>query len=100
MGCRIRPAVGLFNERQAGFGNPFDARQNKEAFLPGAEVQATEFLNALRGDWLRRLPQAGEVLLLLLAALAGGALVWLRPVPAAVTALAVAGLALGPAVAG
>ena len=95
-----RPLVGMFNAQQDEFGNPFDFWRNKELFMPGVEVHATELLNLLRGDWLRRLPQTGEVLLLLLAAIFGGALAWLRPIPAAITALTGAGLALGLSFAG
>ncbi len=95
-----RPLVGVFNERQDEFGNPFDFWQNKELFMPGVEVHATEMLNLLRGDWLHRLSRRQETLLLLLAALFGGGLVWLRPIPAAVVAGAGMALALGLSLAG
>lgn len=95
-----RPVVGGINDRLDEFGNPFDFWRNKELFMPGVEVHATQLLNAMNGDWLQRLPPGREVFLCLLAAIFGGALVWLRPVPATMVAALGAGVALGLAVIG
>lgn len=61
-------------------------------FMAGVEVQATMFLNLLRGDWLTRWTPGTELaILLILGALAGAGLVWLRPVAATIAAAGVAG---------
>ncbi|MBI3848736.1 MAG: CHASE2 domain-containing protein [Verrucomicrobia bacterium] len=96
-----RPMAELFNERQDEFRNPFHSWKHKELFMPGVEVHATELLNLIRGDWLRRLSRAREMIILLAVALLfGGGLVWLRPIPATMAALAGAGVALGVSLAG
>ena len=52
-------------------------------FEPAVNVQATQFLNLLRGDWLRRLSEKQEVtLILLFGLLLGFGLVLFRPLPA------------------
>jgi adenylate cyclase len=59
-----------------------------KGFAPGVEIQATAFLNLLRGDWLTRLPFIIELSLLLLAAVVGGfGLMCLRPLPATLVTL-------------
>ena len=84
------------NERRDEFRNPFHSWRNKEFFMPGVEVHATEILNLLRGEWLRRLGTASEAgVLLMIGIVFGGGLVWLRPVPATGVAVAGAVLALG-----
>ncbi len=91
-----RPMAGPFQERQDEFRNPFHSWGHKELFMPGVEVHATELLNLVRGDWLRRLsPGAESAGLLIVAILFGGGLIWLRPIPATVVALAGAGAVLG-----
>ncbi|TAL06033.1 MAG: CHASE2 domain-containing protein, partial [Verrucomicrobia bacterium] len=94
-----RPITGLFQERKDEFRSPFHSWANRELFMPGVEVHATEFLNLLRGDGLNRLSASVESFLLLtVAVLFGCGLIWLRPLPATVAAFAgvagVAGLAL------
>lgn len=90
-----RPMEGLINERRDEFRSPFHSWNNKEFFMPGVEVHATEMLNLLRGDGLRRLPPAGEFSILVLCAVFfGGGLVWLRPIPATLIAVIGASLAL------
>ena len=90
-----RPMAELFRGRQDEFRSPYHSWRNKELFMPGVEVHATEMLNLVRGDWLRRLaPSAENGLLLLCALLFGGGLIWLRPVPATLVALAGAGVTL------
>jgi PAS domain S-box-containing protein len=96
-----RPMAEQFGSRQDEFRNPFHSWGHKELFMPGVEVHATELLNLVRGDWLRRLsPGAETAWLLLTAALFGGGLIWLRPVRASVAAFGGAGAVLGLAVAG
>ena len=91
-----RPMAGPFHERQDEFRNPFHSWGHKELFMPGVEVHATELLNLVRGDWLRRLPPGAEsAWLLVMAMLFGGGLIWLRPIPATVTAFAGAGVVMG-----
>ena len=89
------PQVGLFNESKDEFRNPFHSWKYKSLFMPGVEVHATEMLNLIRGDALQRIAPATETILLLAVALLfGGGLVWLRPVPATVVAVTGAALAL------
>ena len=96
-----RPLVELFNASQDEFRSPYHSWQNKELFLPGVEVHATEMLNLIRGDWLKRLAPGSEAAILIFVALLfGGGLVWLRPFPATVVSVAGAALAFGVAVAG
>ncbi len=91
-----RPMAGPFQGRQDEFRNPFHSWGHKELFMPGVEVHATELLNLVRGDWLRRLPDGAEsAWLLIVAILFGGGLIWLRPIPATVAAFAGASAVLG-----
>ncbi len=96
-----RPMAEQFGSRQDEFRSPFHSWGHKELFMPGVEVHATELLNLLRGDWLRRLSSGKEAAWLLLAAVVfGGGLAWLRPVRATVAAFAGAGAVLGLSIAG
>jgi PAS domain S-box-containing protein len=79
-----RPAAGQFDERRDEWRNPYAAWSRGVPFLPAVEVHATQMLNLLRGDWLRRLPVGWEAGLLgLTSALCGWGLLRLRPLPAA-----------------
>ena len=92
-----RPQVELFNQSKDEFRNPFHSWEYKNYFMPGVEVHATEMLNLIRNDALQRIPATGENLLLLAVALIfGGGLIWLRPIPATFTALT--GAAVAPAI--
>jgi PAS domain S-box-containing protein len=94
-----QPWMQQFHERQDQFRSPFHTWKNKESFTPGVEVHATEMLNLMRGDSLHRLRARPENLCLLFAAaLFGFSLVWFRPIPATVVALAGAAAVLGLAV--
>jgi adenylate cyclase len=87
-------------ERKDEYRNPWSSWMTKEAgdptagsFIAGVEVQATAFLNLLRGDWLRRWPAGLEGgVIIALGLLAGFGLIWLRPVAA--TAAAAVGIGL------
>jgi len=84
-----RPWLEQFHERQDQFRSPFQSFSNKELFMPGVEVHATEMLNLIQGDSLHRLSGRAESLwLVFAAALFGFGLVWLRPIPATIAALA------------
>lgn len=63
-----------------------------DAFAPGVEIQATAFLNLLRGDWLRRMPYE-TLWFIILGGLAGFWLVQLRPLFAVGASLGILGLA-------
>ena len=96
-----RPIEGFMDARRDEFRSPFHAWSNKEYFMPGVEVHATQLLNLMRGDALQRFSTTGENLLLLAAALLFGAgLLWLRPIPATFAAGAGAGVTLAVALAG
>ncbi len=90
-----RPMVELFEGRQDEFRSPFHSWGHRKLFMPGVEVHATALLNLLRNEGLRRFTPAGEIWVLLVVALAASGLVWLRPIPATLTAVAAAGLTLG-----
>ncbi len=83
-----RPMAGTFRERKDEFRNPLSAWGDKELFMPAVEVHATQLLNLMRGDLLRRLPPLTELLVL---AVSAGVFGWLlfrfRPLPAAGIAL-------------
>lgn len=87
-------------ERKDEYAHPYSywmsstmAEERGGIFVPGVEIQATAFLNLLRGDWLTRLPYSGErAIIAALGALFGFGLVRLRPVMATVVGLG--GLAL------
>ena len=93
VGARI--LTKLAGERKDEYNNPFSvwvsedaATAPKAVFIAGVEIQATAYLNLLRGDWLNRLSfEAESWLLIALGAAIGFGLVLLRPLPAAGTAL-------------
>lgn len=84
-----RPMAGTFLERRDEFRNPFTTWNDKEHFMPAVEIHATQLLNLLRGDSLRRWSEGGELLVLVLTAILS---VWaafsLRPMTGALAALA------------
>lgn len=93
-----RPMEGLIDAGRDEFRNPFHSRDYKEFFMPGVEVHATQMLNLLRGDWLRRLADSSENLALFAVALLFSGLIWLRPIPATLAAIAGCGFVLALAV--
>ena len=57
-------------------------------FMPGVDIQATAFLNLVRGDWLRRFPDFAEQIFILFAGIIFGiGLVLCRPIKAVFVAL-------------
>jgi adenylate cyclase len=75
-------------DRKDEYRNPFSYWSDRNRFISGVEVQATMFLNLLRGDWLTRWPAAGERLALIaLGILLGLALLQFRPWAASGVAL-------------
>jgi len=82
-------------DRKDEYRNPFSAwlsqtgqEKSKALFSAGVEVQATLFLNLLRGDWLTRLAWNTEIFGIIgLGLLFGFGLVCLRPSWAALAAL-------------
>lgn len=65
-------------------------------FIPGVEIQATECLNLVRGDWLRRLGAGAEQMVIgVLGVVFGFGLVRLRPVMATVVGLGGLGVMAG-----
>jgi adenylate cyclase len=97
-----RTLTKFAGERKDEYSNPFSSflsdemiKQQGAMFIPGVEIQATAFLNLLRGDWLRRASWGAEQLVLVLAGLLSGfGLVLLKPWKAAVGALVATVLAI------
>jgi len=84
-----RPMAGTILERKDEWRSPLASWGERELFMPAVEVHATQLLNLLRGDWLRRLPAATEVGALVLSAIFFSSLLFrFRPLPAAGVALA------------
>jgi len=85
VGARINTKFA--GDRKDEYINPFGAASSKamseerEAqFIPGVEIQATAFLNLMRGDWLVRWPLAIEQgIAVMLGLLFGFGLVRFRP---------------------
>jgi len=93
-----RTMTKFAGERKDEYRNPFSfwlsfKKEQGALFMAGVEVQATAFLNLLRGDWLSRMSLKAEMLILVLLGVAFGyGLVMLRPIWA--TAAALAGLVI------
>ena len=93
-----RPIAGLFKERRDEFRSPFSFWDERDLFMPGVEVHATEMLNLLRGDWLRSPDERTLELWIGLAGLLRGAgLIWLRPIPASAVAAGGVGVTIAAA---
>ena len=70
-------------ERKDEYPTPYSRWDKEHPFTPGVEIQATAFLNLMRGDWLNRLPKNAELAILLICgALFGFGLARFRPFPA------------------
>ncbi|MCC7373322.1 MAG: CHASE2 domain-containing protein [Verrucomicrobiales bacterium] len=80
-----RPTVGLFDERRDEWRSPYSGWGQGLVFMPAVEVHATELLNLIRGDWLRRPSSLVESIGAWLAAIVLAALfLRLRPFPTAI----------------
>ncbi len=78
-----RPIAGLDTERRDEMRSPYYTTSKEFQFMPAVEVRATELLNLLRGDWLRRLPSVFELFILAASALTFSAgLFFFRPIAA------------------
>ena len=85
-----------FSDRKDEYPTPFPNLANEDKFMPGVEVQATACLNLLRGDWLNRLSDRGEqVIIILVGILFGTGLAFSRPLAASLWAIGGAGLIAG-----
>jgi adenylate cyclase len=74
-----RTSAEFAGAEREDFATPY-TRWTQE-YASGVELHATAFLNLARGDWLSRMPAAGEVaLLIVLGAVFGYGLTQLRPV--------------------
>jgi PAS domain S-box-containing protein len=62
-----RPKAGLVGERRDEFRSPFRSWGDKDVFLPGVEVHATQFLNLWREEMFFRWPFGVEAGVLLFA---------------------------------
>jgi adenylate cyclase len=76
-------------ERKDEYQTPYSFAKREMPFISGVEIQATTFLNLMRGDWWSRLPPRVELLLvLIIGGVIGYLLMQARPWSA--TGLAVA----------
>jgi adenylate cyclase len=80
-----RTAVGYLAAGRDEFGTPYS--RGTHQFTPGLEVHATVLLNLLRGEWLTRIPEGHEVLIIILAGLVAGLMAAVRPVFAVLSTL-------------
>ncbi len=77
-----------FSDRKDEYPTPFPNLAEENKFMPGVEVQATAFLNLMRGDWLNRLSgRAEQMILLLMGLLLGTGLAFFRPLAATLWAI-------------
>ena len=80
-------------ERKDEYPTPHSRWARQYPFMPGAEIQATAFLNLLRGDWLNCLSANGELAMLIVCgALFGFSLARFRPLAATGVSLLLAAL--------
>ena len=85
----------LAGERKDEFRSPFSLWMKENLFMSGVEIQATQFLNLVRRDWLRRSSPASEGWLVVVIGMAAGfGLIYLRPWFAAALALLAAAIIL------
>ena len=70
-------------DRKDEYPTPYSRWAKQYPFTPGTEIQATAFLNLLRGDWFRRLSANAELLIIVVCGiLFGFGLARFRPLPA------------------
>jgi adenylate cyclase len=80
-----RPAVSYLAVSREEFGTPYS--RGTHQFTLGLEIHATVLLNLLRGEWLTRLPESQEILIIILAGAIAGLLTAVRPFFAVLSAL-------------
>lgn len=80
-----RPAVGHLAVSREEFGTPYS--RGAHQFTLGLEIHATVLLNLLRGEWLTRLPENQETLVIILAGLVAGLMGGVRPILAVLSTL-------------
>jgi adenylate cyclase len=82
-------------ERKDEYPTPYTFLRPETPFISGVEIQATAFLNLVRGDWWRRASNLTEAIVItLLGALFGYALMQARPWSATALALVASGAVL------
>jgi PAS domain S-box-containing protein len=67
-----RPMVGAYREKRDELRSPYTSSSGEFLFMPMVEVHATQFLNLLRGDWLRRPSPAAEMAIIALTSIIFG----------------------------
>ncbi len=72
-----RSAVSYLAAGRDEFGTPYS--RGTHQFTSGLEVHATVLLNLLRGEWLTRLPENQETIIIVLAGLVAGLMAVVRP---------------------
>ena len=82
-----RSTVGYLAAGRDEFGTPYSRRAHQ--FTTGLEIHATILLNLLRREWLTRMPDNWEAVVIILAGLIAGALAAVRPSFAVAAALVV-----------
>jgi len=82
-------------ERKDEYPTPYTFLRRQTPFISGVEIQATAFLNLVRGDWWRRASSPTEAMVItLLGALFGYALMQARPWSATALAIVASGAVL------
>ena len=84
-----RTQSGPSGKRRDQFKSPYSGWSDL-ALWPGVDFHATQFLNLMRGDWLRRSDPVAEIGVMILTGLLAGAVGLLRPIAATFAALAMA----------
>jgi adenylate cyclase len=80
-----RSTVGAFAVGRDEFATPYSTSNHQ--FSPGLEIHATILLNLLRGEWLTRMSENGESILVVVTGLLVAGLCVLRPTLATLSAL-------------
>jgi adenylate cyclase len=90
VGARI--LTRFAGERKDEYPTPYTFLRRETPFISGVEIQATGFVNLVRGDWWRRASSGGEAAIIaLLGALLGYVLMQARPWSATALALVASG---------
>jgi len=78
----------LDSERKDEYSTPYSYRIDNR-WMSGVSIHATAFLNLIRGDWLRTFANPMEIgILILMGIVFGGGLIFFRPLPATLIAIA------------